>query len=165
VNRVSNANNFIKVDVYNEEEDEWDTLKFRLMLWPTDQSSATEPGAEEAFASPAGAEPQPPQPMDVDAGGTAPDAAEALASHRMVLQLVGGKNCSQVYMLSFHTIDPTYQVHVAVPDHRIPIYQSRETFHRYHPLMSSLQEKARVRVLVRAKPDGRGPLGDMCGCC
>lgn len=57
-------------------------------------------------------------------------------------------------------------MHMAqVPDHRIPIYQSRETFHRFHPLMASLQQKARVRVLVRAKPDGSGPLGDMCGCC
>ena len=71
----------------------------------------------------------------------------------------------QVYMLSFHTVEPTFQVHVQVPDHRIPIFQSRETFHPYHPLMTTLRLKARVRVLVRAKPDGSGPLGDMCGCC
>jgi len=161
-----------KLDVFNEEEDEWDTLKFRLMLWPTDQSSAseleTERGAAAATPPPPPAAPAmpstPPTAMDVDTDLT-PPAGDGLASHRIVLQLVGGKNCSQVYMLSFHTIDPTYQVHVAVPDHRIPIYQSRETFHRYHPLMSCLQSKARIRVLVRAKPDGSGPLGDMCGCC
>lgn len=94
-----------------------------------------------------------------------PTALAPLPSHRMVLQLVSGKACTQVYMLSFHTVEPTFQVHVQVPDHRIPIYQSRETFHRYHPLMASLRLKARVRVLVRAKPDGSGPLGDMCGCC
>ena len=52
-----------------------------------------------------------------------------------------------------------------VPDHRIPVYSSRETFHRWHPLMSSLAAKHRVRMLVRAKPDGSGPLTDMCGCC
>ena len=33
-----------KIDVYNETEDEWDTLKFRLMLWPAAQ-------AEEARAA------------------------------------------------------------------------------------------------------------------
>ena len=100
------------------------------------------------------------------APGTAMDVGTTeLAQHRMVLQLVGGKTSSQIYMLSFHTIDPTYQVHVAVPDHRIPVYESRETFHRWHPLMTGLQEKSRVRMLVRVKPDGSGPLTEMCGCC
>ena len=36
------------------------------------------------------------------------------------------------------------------------------------PLSSAdggLEEEGKVRMLVRVKPDGSGPLGDMCGCC
>ena len=87
--------------------------------------------------------------------------------HRLVFQLVGGKTASQVYMLSFHTVHPDYQVHVKVGDHRMPKFASRETFHCWHPLFASLEHSAspRVRMLIRVKPDGSGPLGDMCGCC
>ena len=92
-------------------------------------------------------------------------STSALQQHRLVLQLTGGKTSSQVYMLSFHTIDPTYQVHVAVPDHRMPLFESKELFHKWHPLMNGLQSNPTIRMLVRVKPDGSGPLGDMCGCC
>jgi len=47
----------------------------------------------------------------------------------------------------------------------MPTFASRETFHRWHPLMARLQERPRVRMLIRVKPDGSGPLTDMCGCC
>ena len=143
------------IDVYNPNLDEWDKLKFRLMFWPADQSTATEidPRSDAPLRSaPSQApssRPTPPtttQPMDVDIGGGSKAAAAAAAdhpprslppapqptalaplpSHRMVLQLVSGKACTQVYMLSFHTVEPTFQVHVQVPDHRIPIYQSRD---------------------------------------
>ena len=143
------------IDVYNPNLDEWDKLKFRLMFWPADQSTATEidPRSDAPLRSaPSQApssRPTPPtttQPMDVDIGGGSKAAAAAVAdhpprslppapqptalaplpSHRMVLQLVSGKACTQVYMLSFHTVEPTFQVHVQVPDHRIPIYQSRD---------------------------------------
>ena len=140
-----------KIDVYNEEEEEWDSLKFRLMLWP-----AKKPEEEEAAAAAPAAE---------EGDGTVPAAGAELVQHRLVLQLVGGKGASRVYMISFHTIDPTFQVHVGVPDHRMPLYESKETFHRYHPLMAALKREGKVRMLVRVKPDGSGPLGDMCGCC
>ena len=91
--------------------------------------------------------------------------AETLPHHRMVLQLVGGKTATQIYTLSFHTVSPLYQLHVNVPDHRIPLFASRETFHPWHPLITSLWGEPRVRMLVRVKPDGSGPLTDMCGCC
>lgn len=35
-----------KVEYYNEGEDEWDILKFRLMLWPASSSTPTESGEE-----------------------------------------------------------------------------------------------------------------------
>ena len=143
-----------KLEVHNEDEDEWDTLKFRVMLWPA--ATADESAPDESAAKVNGS--------GEDAAATPPLAAE-VGRHRMVLQLVGGKSASQVYMLSFHTIDPTFQVHVAVQDHRMPLYESRETFHRYHPLMAALESTGRIRMLVRVKPDGSGPLGDMCGCC
>ena len=58
-------------------------------------------------------------------------------------------------------------MHIAVPDHRIPIYESTELVHRWHPLFNSLRnaQVPSVRMLVRIKPDGSGPLGEMCGCC
>ncbi|CAM9131277.1 unnamed protein product [Phaeothamnion confervicola] len=91
--------------------------------------------------------------------------AALLHQHRLAIQLVGGKGASQVYQLSFHSIDPTYQVHVPVPDHRMPVFTTREVFHQYHPLMAGLKLRPRLRFLIRVKPDGSGPLGDMCGCC
>ena len=39
------------------------------------------------------------------------------------------------YCLSFHTIDPLYQMHIAVPDHRIPTYESKELVHRSEPFI------------------------------
>ena len=124
------------------------------MLWPAATADESAPNESAATVNGGGE----------DAAATPPLAAE-VGRHRMVLQLVGGKSASQVYMLSFHTIDPTFQVHVAVQAHRMPLYESRETFHRYHPLMAALESTGRIRMLVRVKPDGSGPLGDMCGCC
>lgn len=151
----------------------------------------------------------------------------------------------QVYGLSFHSISPSFQVHVQVPDHRVPYFQVRTTFvceesgewkmekfcvssvvgkqkgglsypppshlplllwvcadhpppsspfprhparlplphflpwpsppvsreqtdqlfHKWHPLMENLRAEPRLRFLVRMKPDGSGPLDNMCGCC
>jgi hypothetical protein len=205
-----------KLDVYNESEDEWDTLRFRLMLWPAAPATPATPAAPAAPAAtnPARSAAESAAAAAANAAPTPPPTAE-LVQHRMVLQLVGGKTSSQIYMLSFHTIDPSFQVHralhatahcdrytpqraharprtararactsasrgahgacsvrllvgqvhVTVADHRIPVYESRETFHRYHPLMAALQRHGRVRMLVRVKPDGSAPLGDMCGCC
>jgi len=155
-----------KLDVYNESEDEWDTLRFRLMLWPAAPATPATPAAPAAPAAtnPARSAAESAAAAAANAAPTPPPTAE-LVQHRMVLQLVGGKTSSQIYMLSFHTIDPSFQVHVTVADHRMPVYESRETFHRYHPLMAALQRHGRVRMLVRVKPDGSAPLGDMCGCC
>jgi hypothetical protein len=155
---ASTKSTLVKTDVYNDEEDEWDTLKFRLMLWPasktlgaverTDGKKMEGEAGEAAAASSAGA----------DAG------TSGLQQHKVVMQLVG-KSASQVYHLSFHTIHPSYQVHVKVPDHRIPIFESKELVHKWHAMMVGLQENPVVRMVVRIKPDGSGPLGDMCGCC
>lgn len=85
--------------------------------------------------------------------------------HRMSLQLVGGKGSSKVYQIFFHTVDPTYQVHINVPDHRQPIFPTNEVFHQWHPLMSGLRKRPRLRFLIRLKPMDSGPLDAMCGCC
>jgi len=147
-----------KVEVHNDEEEEWDSLKFRLCFEPSHLTApTTELTGQAAIDAYAAAAEEPPQPP----------AEGELAQHRLVFQLVGGKTASQVYMLSFHTVHPDYQVHVKVGDHRMPKFASRETFHRWHPLFASLEHSAspRVRMLIRVKPDGSGPLGDMCGCC
>ncbi|CAM9289505.1 unnamed protein product [Chrysoparadoxa australica] len=80
-------------------------------------------------------------------------------------QTIGGRSCSQVYQASFHSISPSYQVHVAVDDHRLPLFETDQIFHRWHPLITGLQTKPSLRFLVRIKPDGTGPLDNMCGCC
>lgn len=85
--------------------------------------------------------------------------------HRMSLQLVGGKSSSKVYQIFFHTVDPTYQVHINVPDHRQPIFPTNEVFHQWHPVMAGLKKRPRLRFLIRLKPMDSGPLDAMCGCC
>ena len=99
-----------------------------------------------------------------EAGGCRGGGA-SIVQHRLVLQMVGGKNATQVYLLSVHTVSPLYQVHIKVPDHRMPSNATSETFHQWHPLLTSLRTSPRVRALVRIRPDGSGPLYDMCGCC
>lgn len=160
---ASTKSALVKADVYNEDEDEWDTLKFRLMLWPanktvgeivrSDRPSSSSGGAAAAAAA-------------APASAPAPESKQesTLQQHKIVLQLVG-KGTSQVYHLSFHTINPNYQVHVKVPDHRIPIFESQELVHKWHAMIVGLKETPAIRMLVRIKPDGSGPLGDMCGCC
>jgi len=88
-----------------------------------------------------------------------------MSMHRLSLQLVGGKGSYRTYAIFFHTIDPTYQVHINIPDHRIPIFPTKEVFHQWHPLMSGLRKRARLRFLVRLKGLEKGPLDGMCGCC
>jgi len=85
--------------------------------------------------------------------------------HRLSLQLVGGKSSYRIYQIFFHTVDPTYQVHIAVPDHRQPIFPTKEVFHQWHPVMAGLKRRPRLRFLVRLKPMESGPLDAMCGCC
>jgi len=147
--KASTQSALSKIEVFNNEEEEWDTMRFRLCLWPPEAAEA-----DAALAALPGV-----------ADPAQPPAAAGLQQHRLCIQQVGGKTMSQVYMLSFHTIDPTYQVHVAVPDIRIPLFESKELFHKWHPLMVGLRRNPRIRMLIRAKPDGSGPLGDMCGCC
>jgi len=85
--------------------------------------------------------------------------------HRLSLQLVGGKTSSHIYQIFFHTVDPTYQVHINVPDHRTPIFPTKEVFHQWHPLMAGLKQRPRLRFLLRLKSMESGPLDAMCGCC
>jgi len=85
--------------------------------------------------------------------------------HRLSLQLVGGKSSARTYAIFFHTIDPKYQVHINVPDHRVPIFPTKEVFHHWHPLMAGLRHRPRLRFLVRLKGLEKGPLDAMCGCC
>lgn len=91
--------------------------------------------------------------------------ASAMRQHRLSIQLVGGKSTNHMYAIFFHTIDPAYQVHISVPDHRIPIFPTKEVFHQWHPLMDCLRRRPRIRFLIRAKPSELGPLEAMCGCC
>lgn len=140
-----------QVEYYNDEARKWDDVKFRFMLLPAQQSS-----------SPTGVPSSARGPVVGEAGEDAP----VLPLHQIVLQMVGAGSASQVYMLSLHTIDPAYQVHLRVENHqRVPIVESRELVHRWHPLMAALRLHPAIRVLVRVKPDGWGTLADMCGCC
>jgi hypothetical protein len=91
--------------------------------------------------------------------------AGGVSQHRLSLQLVGGKSSNHMYAIFFHTIDPAYQVHISVPDHRMPIFATKEVFHQWHPLMNGLKVRPRLRFLLRAKPSELGPLEAMCGCC
>jgi len=93
-----------------------------------------------------------------------PDSS-GMKMHRMSLQLVGGKTSTYVYQIFFHTIDPTYQVHINVPDHRQPIFPTKEVFHQWHPVMAGLKARPRLRFLLRLKSSDSGPLDAMCGCC
>jgi len=93
------------------------------------------------------------------------EEAGGMTMHRLSLQLVGGKTSSHIYQIFFHTVDPTYQVHINVPDHRTPIFPTKEVFHQWHPLMAGLRERPRLRFLVRLKSMESGPLDAMCGCC
>jgi len=95
----------------------------------------------------------------------ATSGASAMKQHRASIQLVGGKSSNHMYQIFFHTIDPKYQVHIAVPDHRMPIFPTKEVFHQWHPLMNGLKVRPRLRFLIRAKPSELGPLEAMCGCC
>jgi G3E family GTPase len=92
-------------------------------------------------------------------------ATVSMRQHRVSIQLVGGKSSNHMYAIFFHTIDPTYQVHISVPDHRMPIFPTKEVFHQWHPLMNGLKRRPRLRFLIRAKPSELGPLEAMCGCC
>lgn len=121
-----------------------DDLKFRINL------------------NPEGAEGQPAEATP------APEAAavgSSMKQHRASVQLVGGKSSNHMYAIFFHTIDPAYQVHIAVPDHRMPVFPTKEVFHQWHPLMDGLKRRPRLRFLIRAKPSELGPLEAMCGCC
>ncbi|EQC40261.1 hypothetical protein SDRG_02165 [Saprolegnia diclina VS20] len=90
-----------------------------------------------------------------------PDAT----GHRLEIQIVGGKTSSQIYQVSFHSIHPNFQVHVAIPDHRMPRVATKEVFYPGHPFLHALKTERSLRFVVRVKPDGSGPLGEMCGCC
>ncbi|ETV72064.1 hypothetical protein H257_12856 [Aphanomyces astaci] len=92
-------------------------------------------------------------------------SGDDVAGYRLVFQLTGGRTSSQVYQISFHSIHPAFQVHVAVPDHRVPRAETKEVFYPGHPLLHAVQTEHALRFVVRVKPDGSGPLGEMCGCC
>ena len=67
-----------------------------VMFWP--------PNAVDGDTKPA---------VGAAAAGAAADtelaaAPPELEQHRLVLSIVGGKNPSQIYMLSFHTVNPEY---------------------------------------------------------
>ena len=147
---------------YEAQPGEWDALKFRAMLWPVKAADVGEEG---------GGEQKQVREQEREGCGEAkekerqPAAAAALQQHRLVMQIVGGKSASQVYSLSFHSIDPCFQAHVPVPDHRNPVVESTEIFNKFHPLFSTLRSTNRLRMLCRVMPDGSGLLGDMCGCC
>ncbi|KAL1530718.1 hypothetical protein AB1Y20_001617 [Prymnesium parvum] len=128
------------VDYYNESAQVWDSFKLRLMLWPAHRSQPSEspPAISREF--------------------------ESQQQHRLVLQTSSGY-ASQVYQLSFHSIQPEYQFHIYVPDHRISIYESQETCHPWHPLMENLRSAPSIRMLVRMKPNGQGQFMSLCGCC
>eukprot|EP00903_Cladosiphon_okamuranus_P021241 g19514.t1 len=161
----------VKIEYEVEDEDafdeEIDTLKFRLVLRP-ETAGNNEASVDAGAPPPRTAAPPTAAFAAAAAGMGGKDGGgygSALPLHRLMIQTVGGRSCSQVYALSFHSISPTFQVHVQVPDHRVHYFQTDQLFHKWHPLMESLRAEPRLRFLVRMKPDGSGPLDNMCGCC
>ncbi|CAB1108097.1 unnamed protein product [Ectocarpus sp. CCAP 1310/34] len=155
----STSSAMVKIEYEANEDafdDEVDTLKFRLVLRP---ETVENNEASVDAASPV------PRTAAAEIPAASSGSASALPLHRLMIQTVGGRSCSQVYGLSFHSISPSFQVHVQVPDHRVPYFQTDQLFHKWHPLMESLRAEPRLRFLVRMKPDGSGPLDNMCGCC
>jgi hypothetical protein len=135
-----------RLEVHNAELGTWDTIKCRLGLWPDFESHSAAAQTLE--------------------GAPADDSAPIeLPRHRVAVQIIGGHLSSQIYVLSCHSVEPSYQVHVSIPDHRIAVHWSQDAFHRHHPLMASLEKQASIRMLLRIRPDGSGPLVGMCGCC
>jgi len=88
-----------------------------------------------------------------------------MSTHRMMLAISGGKVSSCPYQIFCHTVDPTYQVHIKIEDHRTPMVETQEVFHQWHPLMAGLKQRPRLRFLLRLKALDSGPLDAMCGCC
>ncbi len=136
---------YIDTDI---DEDVEDTLKFRLLIQPAASQSAP-PKGDDAEGS----------------GSTSVVDPFAVDQYCVSIQTIGGRSCSQVYMASFHSVDPSFQIHVTIPDHRMPIVASTQLVHWYHPLFTRMKESSRLRFLVRIKPDGTGPLDNLCGCC
>merc|ERR1719209_276963 len=100
----STSSSLVKLEVEDPdgESELDDTLRFRVNLYPDDKSKE-------------------------DAEGQGQEQAKnEMSLHRMSLQLVGGKTSNHIYQIFFHTVDPMYQVHIAVPDHRIPIFPTNE---------------------------------------
>eukprot|EP00752_Nemacystus_decipiens_P002170 g2066.t1 len=166
----STSSTMVKIQYEVEDEDafdeEVDTLKLRLVLRPeTDKDRSVSVDTAAAAPGPSAAPPATSGEGDAPTGLGAGGAGSALPLHRLMIQTVGGRSCNQVYGLSFHSISPSFQVHVQVPDHRMQYFQTDQLFHRWHPLMESLRAEPRLRFLVRMKPDGSGPLDNMCGCC
>eukprot|EP01084_Bolivina_argentea_P035492 65833_1 len=136
---------YVDTDIDEEVED---TLKFRLLIQPAAASQLPSNGDE------------------VEGSGTASEVDPfAVDQYCVSIQTIGGRSCSQVYMISFHSVDPSFQIHVSIPDHRMPIVASTQLVHWYHPLFTRMKESSRLRFLVRIKPDGSGPLDNLCGCC
>ncbi len=136
---------YVDTDIDEEVED---TLKFRLLIQP---AAASQP------------------PSNGDEVGSPETTSEvdpfAIEQYCVSIQTIGGRSCSQVYMASFHSVDPSFQIHVSIPDHRMPIVASTQLVHWYHPIFTRMKESSRLRFLVRVKPDGSGPLDNLCGCC
>eukprot|EP01062_Namystynia_karyoxenos_P019316 TRINITY_DN17253_c0_g1_i1.p1 TRINITY_DN17253_c0_g1~~TRINITY_DN17253_c0_g1_i1.p1 ORF type:complete len:901 (+),score=293.26 TRINITY_DN17253_c0_g1_i1:70-2703(+) len=124
--------------VVMETDDDEDELKWKLRLQPADK----QPGDEAAPAA----------------------GAAAFLQYRLVMRNVRTVT-ENVYMAFFHSIDPTFQVHIPIKDHRVPYTEADLMLHKWHPLITSVQRSGKVRFLARIKPDGSGPLDAMCGCC
>jgi hypothetical protein len=128
---------------YEDDDGDIDELKFRLQFNPAEEED--------------------------DVAGESPPGPKPPARQRLCMQLVGGKSSTGVYQLSFHSVHPLFQIHLAVDDHRRPLVETEQFFHRLHPLWAALQSAAdpTLRCLVRMKPlnSAEGRLQNMCGCC
>ncbi len=136
---------FIDTDIDEYVED---TLKFRLLLYPV--KSQPDPNGDEAAEG---------------SGAASVVDPFAVDQYRVSIQTIGGRSCSQVYMASFHSVEPSFQIHVTIPDHRMPFVSSTQLVHWHHPLFTCMKKNFQLRFLVRIKPDGTGPLDNLCGCC
>uniref|UniRef100_A0A0G4FCK2 CobW C-terminal domain-containing protein n=1 Tax=Chromera velia CCMP2878 TaxID=1169474 RepID=A0A0G4FCK2_9ALVE len=160
------SSSMLKITYENEEEDEEDDLKFRIVVKPYEEGDETLAAAQPSSGASAKKEAEGAKEGKETAGSPPPvELQGGERPLRVRVQTIGGRSASQVYICALHSVCASFQLHIAVPDHRIPIFDAGVNLFKGHPLLSEMERMSRLRFLLRVKPDGSGPLEQMCGCC
>lgn len=92
------------------------------------------------------------------------EASQQSCTHRMAAQIVVDEPLRHVYAITMEcAFDQS--VRLEMTDHRVVACEALVTMDASHPILRALQAQGCLRMLVRVKPDGSGPLDRMCGCC